>query len=119
MTLDLANYEQQATEAVRTFWENRENSAQKQSLMGKVDRGERAGVTSGKNMDGFIAMLIDIVRANGLADGQIYQQRSMLTLPGYLTFGSHFANTILVLVMCWCNKNKRSFCEIKNKLVYC
>jgi hypothetical protein len=83
MTLDLANYEQKATEAVRAFWKNRANSAQKQLLIGKVDQGERAGVTSGKNMDGFIAMLIDIVRANGLADGQIYQQRSMLTLPGY------------------------------------
>jgi Restriction endonuclease XhoI len=61
MTLDLANYEQKATEAVRAFWKNRANSAQKQLLIGKVDQGERAGVTSGKNMDGFIAMLTSCI----------------------------------------------------------
>jgi hypothetical protein len=36
-----------------------------------------------KNMDGFLALMIDIVQANGLADAQIHQSRSMLTLPGY------------------------------------
>jgi hypothetical protein len=34
-------------------------------------------------MDGFLALMIDIVRANGLADAQIHQSRSVLTLPGY------------------------------------
>jgi hypothetical protein len=34
-------------------------------------------------MDGFIALVIDIVRANGLAQAHIYQKRAVLTLPGY------------------------------------
>jgi type II restriction enzyme len=34
-------------------------------------------------MDGFIALVIDIVRANGLAHAQIHQKRTVLTLPGY------------------------------------
>ncbi|WP_432741472.1 PaeR7I family type II restriction endonuclease [Methylobacter sp. G7] len=46
-------------------------------------QGERAGVTGGKNMDGFMALIIDIVRANGLAHAQIHQERAVLTLPGY------------------------------------
>jgi Restriction endonuclease XhoI len=35
------------------------------------------------NMDGFLALVLDIVRANGLAHAHIHQQRSVLTLPGY------------------------------------
>lgn len=34
-------------------------------------------------MDGFLALLLDIVRANGLAHTNIYQERAVLTLPGY------------------------------------
>jgi len=34
-------------------------------------------------MDGFIALIIDIVAANGLAHADIHQQRAVLTLPGY------------------------------------
>lgn len=49
----------------------------------KADQGERAGVTAGKNMDGFLALVLDVVRANGLARAQFHQQRTVLTLPGY------------------------------------
>lgn len=65
------------------FWGNREKAKQKQIEAGRADQGERAGVTAGKNMDGFIALVIDIVRANGLDHAQIHQQRAVLTLPGY------------------------------------
>jgi hypothetical protein len=34
-------------------------------------------------MDGFMALIIDIVRANGLAHAEIHQKRAALTLPGY------------------------------------
>lgn len=65
------------------FWGNREKARQKQIEAGKIDQGERAGVTAGKNMDGFAALIIDIVKANGLAHAQIHQQRAVVTLPGY------------------------------------
>lgn len=65
------------------FWGNREKARQKQIEAGKADQGERAGVTAGKNMDGFIALIIDIVQANGLANAAIYQKRAVLALPGY------------------------------------
>jgi Restriction endonuclease XhoI len=83
MPLDLVDYERKAQEAVQTFWGNRAVARQKQIESGKADQGERAGVTSGKNMDGFLALVLDIVRANGLAHAQIHQKRSVLTLPGY------------------------------------
>lgn len=83
MALDLVDYERKAQEAVQAFWGNREVARQKQIESGKADQGERAGVTSGKNMDGFLALILDIVKANGLAHAQIHQRRSVLTLPGY------------------------------------
>ena len=83
MALDLVNYEQKACEAVKAFWGNREAARQKQTDSGRSDQGERAGVTAGKNMDGFLALIIDIIKANGLAHAEIHQNRAMLTLPGY------------------------------------
>jgi hypothetical protein len=83
MTLDLADYERKTKDAVMAFWGNREKAKQKQIEAGKVDAGERAGVTAGKNMDGFIALIIDLVHVNGLGHADIHQNRAVLTLPGY------------------------------------
>lgn len=83
MAIDLADYENKARDAVQAFWGNREKARQKQIEAGKGDQGERAGVTAGKNMDGFLALVMDIVRANGLDLAEIHQARRVLTLPGY------------------------------------
>ncbi len=83
MAIDLADYERKARKAVQMFWGTRETARQNQIKSGRADQGERAGVTAGKNMDGFIALVIDIVRSNGLNHADIHQQRRVLTLPGY------------------------------------
>lgn len=83
MAIDLSDYERKAHEAVQAFWGNREQARQKQIESGSVDQGERAGVTAGKNMDGFVALVMDIVRANGLDRAAIHRQRRVVTLPGY------------------------------------
>lgn len=83
MSLDLVNYEVKARDAVMAFWGNREKARQKQIEAGNPDAGERGAVTGGANMDGFIALVIDLVKANGLAHASIHQQRKVLTLPGY------------------------------------
>lgn len=83
MAIDLCDYETKAREATMAFWRNREKARKKQLESGKADQGERSGVTAGKNMDGFLALLIDVVRANGLVHAQIHQKRAVLTLPGY------------------------------------
>jgi len=67
MALALVNYEQQAREAVKAFWGNRQAARLKQLAAGKADQGERGGVTAGKNMDGFLALIHDLIQANGLA----------------------------------------------------
>ena len=83
MALDLANYERKAREATMAFWGSRERARRKQSEAGTFDQGERAGVTGGKNMDGFVSLVVDIVKANGLADATFHRRRAVLTLPGY------------------------------------
>lgn len=83
MTLALANYEEQAREAIMAFWGNREKARQKQIDSGNADQGERAGVTAGKNMDGFVALVIDLVKGNGLGHAEIHQRKAVVTLPGF------------------------------------
>ncbi len=83
MAIDLSNYELKAREAVQAFWGNREKAKQKQLEAGKIDSGERSGVTAGKNMDGFVALLLDIVEANGLSKENIHREKRVVTLPGY------------------------------------
>jgi len=83
MPLNLANYETKAKEAVKAFWGNRATAFSKQLELGRADQGERAGVTAGKNMDGFITLIQDLVRANGLTDAHMMMGRRVLSLPGF------------------------------------
>jgi hypothetical protein len=83
MSIELADYERKARESVMAFWGNRAAARQKQIEAGKQDQGNRAAVTAGKNMDGFVAMLIDLVAANGLTGAEIMRKRRVLTLPGF------------------------------------
>jgi hypothetical protein len=83
MPLNLCDYEPKAAAAVKAFWASRAAAVQRQVDAGKLDTGGRAGVTAGKNMDAFIDLIVEVVRANGLADAEMHQQRSVLTLPGY------------------------------------
>lgn len=83
MALDLVDYESKAINAVKSFWSSREAAKQKQIGTGNIDQGERSSVTAGKNMDKFLELAIDVVNANGLEKADIYQNKAMLTLPGY------------------------------------
>jgi len=83
MVLNLVDHEEKARDAIKVFWGNREKARQKQIEAGKIDQGERAGVTGGKNLDGFYALVADLVRANGLPDAEIHLARAFVTLPGY------------------------------------
>ncbi len=83
MLLDLCDYDGKTREAVKAFWQSRDDAKRKQRESGKTDQGERAGVTVGKNMDGFSSLVIDLVKANGLPNAEIFQRRAVLTLPGF------------------------------------
>jgi len=83
MSLDLTLLDQYTVAAVEFFWGTRVDAAMRQQEGGTVDHGERAGVTAGKNMDGFIALLVEIAKANRVPDTEIFTSTSVVTLPGY------------------------------------
>ncbi len=95
MPLDLADYEKKTRTAVRNFWKARASAKASQELRGAKDTGERASVTAGKNMNGFLDLIADLVKANGLPRADIHLARRVVTLPG------HFRPTKLwdVLIM--------------------
>ena len=83
MGLELADYERMALDAVKAFWKSRESARNRQAQAGLPDQGERASVTAGKNMDGFIDLVVDLVQANGLRHASVHRERRLVTLPGY------------------------------------
>jgi hypothetical protein len=83
MPLDLVNFEPKAKEAVKAFWGNRAAAVKKQQEAGRIDAGTRGAVTAGKNMDGFLVIVSDIVRANGLAHASICLTKRVVALPGF------------------------------------
>lgn len=83
MSIDLADFHNKVQDAIKTFWDKREAARQKQSTDGNADQGERSGVTAGKNMDGFLDLVKNIVHRNGLGHADICLERRVLTLPGF------------------------------------
>lgn len=83
MSIDLADYDKLAKKAIRSFWKTRTQATQTQKASGKSDQGERSGVTSGKNMNGFLKLIEAVAKKNGMASANIHLEQRALTLPGY------------------------------------
>ncbi len=83
MSLNLANYEDLAREAVKLFWGTRETAIARQRASGRRDAGARGAVTAGTNMDGYLDMARSLVEANGLIGARICTGQRVLTLPGF------------------------------------
>lgn len=84
MGLDLSALERGMPKAVAHFWKARASAARSQRRRGDADQGNRAGVTAGKNLDGFIATVRALVVDNGIADAAVYcDGRPEVTIPGF------------------------------------
>lgn len=83
MSLYLGDYRTQINEAVKAFWGNRAAAQKKQIEAGKTDAGTRGAVTAGKNLDGFRALIVDLVRGNGLTNARIFTNKGHVVLPGF------------------------------------
>jgi hypothetical protein len=68
--------------AVRHFWNTRSAQANKQQATGVSDQGARGAVTGGKQMDGFVELVRDIIVDAGLP-GHCIHTATVLELPGY------------------------------------
>jgi len=68
--------------AVTHFWRTRRRQSKAQKSRGVSDQGARAAVTGGSQMDGFIRLIVRLVRDAGLPEAAIYRSKK-LELPGY------------------------------------
>jgi hypothetical protein len=84
MAINLSAFDSGMSRAICHFWSARMKAVKRQRRQGTGDQGNRSGVTAGKNMDGFIALVRQIIRDNGLDDTEIHTGlRGNLTLPGF------------------------------------
>lgn len=70
------NFEALAQSAVQAFW------ASRGSIAGS-NRDGRAAVVAGKNMDGFVELVLQVVLHCGLRQETVHVRRSRVVLPGF------------------------------------
>jgi hypothetical protein len=74
--------ESRIAEAVKFFWSTRTNQNAKQSALGQRDSGTRSAVTGGKQMDGFISLVRDLLVRSGCPAGSLHFGKRV-ELPGW------------------------------------
>lgn len=79
----LPSLEARLRTAVRRFWATRAAQAKRQgSVTGTKDAGARAAVTGGAQMNGFVSLVRELVRENGLGPADVLCDKA-LELPGW------------------------------------
>ena len=76
--LSTEKYKRLITKAIKHFWRTRDSQAQGQK---KSDQGSRSSVTGGKQLDGFIELLVQVSKDLGVPESCIYTKGN--NLPGY------------------------------------
>ena len=66
---------------MKTFWQIRDRQIKDQERRGGSDQGARSAVTGGKQMDGFVRKIIELMTARGVDEGNIYTKKTHL--PGF------------------------------------
>lgn len=69
-------------DAIEFFWATRSGQITRQTQLGSHDQGNRGAVTGGKQLDGFVCLMKDILVLNGVPENCIFID-SDLELPGY------------------------------------
>ncbi len=79
MPIDLADYENKARRAIRLFWGDQSKAGGGLAAVGS----ERGDSGNRRSMQGFVDLIAELVRVNGLAGAEIFGKRSQTVLPGY------------------------------------
>ena len=70
--------------AVRHFWQTRKRQASAQGRKtGRKDYGSRSAVTGGKQIDGFIRLMADLLEESELSPESIHIEKKHVVLPGW------------------------------------
>jgi hypothetical protein len=82
MDFDLSGLDRSMRAAVRQFWATRHSQSHKQLAAGTADQGARGAVTGGKQMDGFVKVLCELIVRAGVPDACVFRNKAV-ELPGY------------------------------------
>ncbi len=74
--------EEKIYKATSFFWNTRTNQIEKQASLNNHDQGNRGAVTGGKQLDGFVNLIKEILILNGVEEQYIHTT-SDVELPGY------------------------------------
>lgn len=76
---DLSRY---VSRAIAQYWRTRHTQSRRQAASARRDQGARAAVTGGAQMDGFIALIGELIVEAGARKSEIFYD-SRLELPGF------------------------------------
>ncbi|MDE0093045.1 MAG: restriction endonuclease [Gammaproteobacteria bacterium] len=78
------NLESRLSDAIKWFWKTRSNQSKRQGLnQGVRDHGNRTAVTGGKQLNGFVRLVTELLAEGGLPLGSVHVRKSEVVLPGY------------------------------------
>lgn len=69
-------------DAIAYFWTTRSGQIERQQNHGVIDNGNRGAVTGGKQLDGFVDLISDLLKLNGVPSKCIFT-KSDLEIPGF------------------------------------
>ena len=78
----MSSYNSKIREAVRRYWQTRDAQVNDQVARGISDQGARSAVTGGKQLDGFVEIVKEILQDCGISFDEVFYN-SRLELPGY------------------------------------
>lgn len=80
----MKDLEDKVKSAVSYFWKTRKKQAAAQGRKtGKRDYGSRGAVTGGKQIDGFVRLMADLLKQSELPAEAIHIEKRQVTLPGW------------------------------------
>lgn len=76
------DFDERIGNAIQFFWATRTGQISRQNASGVHDQGNRGAVTGGKQLDGFVDLIRDVLLLNGVPEECIFTN-SDVELPGY------------------------------------
>ena len=76
------DFDERIGNAIQFFWTTRTGQISRQNASGVHDQGNRGAVTGGKQLDGFVDLIRDVLLLNGVPEECIFTN-SDVELPGY------------------------------------
>ena len=80
LALDGPELDKRVARAVATFWSARQGQAKS---VKKATAAGRDAVVGGAQMNGFVKLIAELLKAAGVADGTIHYKKTSLVLPGF------------------------------------